>query len=285
MKNLIILTTAVSLVLSLGECNKTESVTISNAYAVSKTVTLPKGTITNYNQRSQTYHFRLPEAYAIVAENSDGSLSNLFTEGDLTCTCISPSNAGCSPFIANSPKGEIIGCSMNNCNTCMGKISNAKGESFDINKVNIIEKDNPIQFVLTLEEYRELQEPNAKIFDSKSSISRIQEFIAGFQSEHLTELREMTDIDHLKDIGYILAPVNFYGYRIYLPVDKSLKLNSTNPVINDLVALYNEGGGKYGCRCETNERGCRLKTKSLPLIGCATWCESGSCGSCTLVMD
>lgn len=284
MKQLILFKLSILMVLGLECCNKEQDVEINQDYSLTKTVTIPKGTFISFNKKRQTYHVKLPEEYAFVAENPDGSLSNLFTEGDLTCTCTSPSNGGCSPFVANGPKGEIIGCSMNNCTSCIGKLTTVRGEEFDINRVNILDKENPIQFILTLDEYRQLREPNAKIFEIKAFVTNMQNFISGFQSEHLDELRAMKDINYLKDIDYILAPINFYGYRMYLPVDKSLKLNVINPLINELVNFY-EDEGTYGCRCESNEKGCKLKTKFIPLIGSAVWCEAGSCGSCTLVMN
>lgn len=266
-------------------CSKGNSLKLDSNYLLSRGVTIPKGTLIHHNRKSNSYKIKLPEEYAFIAETEDGSLSKLYEEGELTCICNSPSNGGCSPFVVNGPKGEILGCSMNNCNSCNGKISTVKGESFDINKVNIIEKNNPIQFIVSLDEYRSLREANERIIEAKTSILKMQEFIRGFQSEHLEELHSLKNIDQLKSIGYILAPINFYGYRIYLPIDKSLKLNATNPLINELVALYEEDNGKYACRCETNEKGCMLKTKSIPLVGSAVWCESGSCGSCTLIMN
>jgi hypothetical protein len=285
MSNKYILISGLAVILSLVNCGKKDTFKIDSDYNLNKSVTIPRGTIINFNRQGQTIQIKLPEEYAFVAETPDGNLSDLFIEGSLTCTCNSPTNGGCSPFVANGPKGEIMGCSMNNCNNCTGKISTVKGESYDVSKVNIIEKDNPIQFILTLAEYQQLREPNDKIFEANKNICKIQGFISGFQSEHLEELRATKDINHLKEIGYLLAPINFYGYRVYLPIDRSLKLNATNPLINELVALYEEEIGKYSCRCETNERGCNLKTKSILFVGSAVWCESGSCGSCALILN
>lgn len=57
---------------------------------------------------------------------------------------------------------------------------------------------------------------------------------------------------------------------------------STNLDVNEVMAKYlADDGGKYSCKCNTDESGCILQKQSA-LIGGAVWCEAGNCGSCTL---
>ncbi|MGC4130348.1 MAG: hypothetical protein QM564_12520 [Bergeyella sp.] len=284
------------LLLTLFSCNDGEFTTEKD-YNINDQLVVPKGSTLKIDKTANSVDFKLPKGYVLIGETTDGQLSRLYEGGTLTCTCTSPSNGGCSPFVAQGPNGEITGCAMSNCTSCTGTVKgnvlsegggegDGETEILYLNKINVVKADDAINFVVDIKEFESLKNPTSEIMNSEFATKTISEFLKGFQSQNKEQLARTTDINRLKEIGYILVPVNFYGYRIYLPVDKSLKLNVANPMVNDVIAKYlDDGGGSYSCKCNTNEGGCVLKTKSIPLLGSATWCEAGKCGSCTMTSN
>mgnify|MGYP003592025815 CR=1 FL=1 len=278
------------ILLTFSSCNNREFTTDKD-YKINDQLVVPKGSVLKINNTNNSVDFTLPKGYVLIGETTSGQLSRLYEGGTLTCACSSPSNGGCSPFVAQGPKGEITGCSMSNCNSCTGTVkgkglTEGRVETLYLSKINIVKSNDAINFVVDLKEFESLKNPTSEIMNSEFATKTISEFIRGFQSQNLDALAKTTDVNKLKDIGYTLAPVNFYGYRIYLPVDKSLKLNVANPMINEVIAKYldDDSGSGYSCKCNTNEGGCVLKSKNV-LIGSATWCEAGNCGSCTMTSN
>jgi hypothetical protein len=271
--------------LTLISCDN-EAFKTEKDYKINEQLVIPQGSLLKINKESNSVDFLLPKGYVLIGETTDGQLSRLYAGGTLTCTCTSPSNGGCSPFVAEGPKGEITGCSMSNCSSCTGTVKGLSvngTETLYLNKINIVKSDDAINFVVDLKEFESLKNPTSEIMNTEFTTKIISEFLKGFQSQNKEQLARITNINELKDIGYKLVPVNFYGYRIYLPVDKSLKLNVVNPMVNEVIAKYLDNeDGSYSCNCNTNEGGCVLKTRSIPFLGSATWCEAGNCGSCTI---
>lgn len=258
-------------------------------YMVNEQLLIPKGSIFKFDKVNNRVDFTLPKGYALIGETVEGKLSGLYESGALTCDCTAPSGGGCSPFKAQGPKGIAMGCSVDKCNSCIGTIQ-GKGVTVDkvevlhLDKINIVKTDDIINFVVDLKEFESLKNPTSEIMNSEFAIKTISEFIEGFQRDNMDLLAKTTDVNKLKDIGYILVPINFCGYRIYLPVDTSLGLLSANPLINQVISKYldYDGVNGYSCVCNTKRAGCVLKSNNA-IIGSVTWCEAGKCNSCTLI--
>lgn len=285
MKNSILFLFLLIISTFITSCNyddKFESV--DKSFDVNQQFTLPSGSKFLIDKAANTVRFELAPGYALMGETSEGYLSKMYDGGTLTCNCSSPSNAGCSPFVATGPKGEITGCSMNNCTSCTGKISASKdgvSQEMLLEKTQIIETETPVSFVTETSEYDKLRNPTSKIMNSEFAKKELKNFLRGFQTNNAELLQKITDIDQLENIGYILTPLNFYGYKIFVPIDKTLNLTATNMAVNEVIAKLYDGGGKYSCKCNTDEGGCVL-TKQSVIIGGAVWCEAGSCGSCSM---
>lgn len=264
---------------------KREDQPLEKPLKIGRQLALPEGSFVRIDNANNTIHFKLAEGYVFIGENSKGELSRVYNEGTLTCKCSAPTKGGCSPFVANGPKGEITGCSMNNCISCTGTISasrTAATEEIKLEKLHIVDEGNPIKFITDLAIFDSLQSPTLKIMESDFVKTEVGRFSKTLQENNLSALKTIKDINKLNEIGYVLAPVDFYGYKIYVPVDQSKKLIVTNPIVNEVVAKLYNNEGEFSCKCNTTQSGCTLHQKNV-LIGGAVWCEADQCASCSLI--
>jgi hypothetical protein len=233
--------------------------------------------------------FILPKNYRLIGTTSS-TLQNtnvMLEDGGITCTC--SKGSGCSPFTASGPNGTIEGCAIGSgCTECKAtKSAIIAGDIVDFKSSDIIDLGIGISLVIDKAELKSLKSPISTLFEIPYIQEKLQEYGSEYQNNQLDKVRNAKQISDLPS-GYAMMPVNVYGRMVLLPLEYA-KIKSSGTItialmdkaVSDFIEEIMEDG-KASCKCNSGSSGCSLKSKSIPFIGSATWCDAGSCTSCTL---
>lgn len=250
-------------------------------------VALPEGTILKpaIDQEGKPYiKFVLPEGYKLIGVTANSRTPAVFADGSITCEC--SKGTGCSPFSASGPGGTVEGCALGSgCTECKASRSAfLRGTKVLLKESDIINTKAGISLVINAKDLTEMKTPIASMFDLSFAQKDLLNFAETHQFNQIEKARNAKIVSDLP-VGYKMMPVNMYDRIVLLPLeydriklDGSISMFFMDKAVSEFIEMEDSGAS---CKCTSGSFGCALKTKSV-IIGSATWCEAGSCTSCTL---
>lgn len=267
---------------------------------------LPKGTVLSEARDASGrpfVHFALPEGYKLVSASRSGTGDvQLFDGGGLTCTC--DEGSGCSPFVAQGPRGEVTGCALSSgCTRCTAEVAasmaGATGEIIlgSDQEVDILHVAAGVSFITDPEELEALSCPRGVVLRHDGFTQGVAKFLDGFQIADRDAARRATSRAELPD-GYTMMFINAYGKAMRVPIQRGVTIsevvarntfllrggNTGEPTVSARVAASGDAGtdGATTCTCLSGSSGCEYKRQRAWPLGYAEWCEAGGCTSCRI---
>lgn len=288
----------------LGPDTKNTSVTLPEDFKLEGTdITFPKGTVLKRLENNPyTLAFELPEGvimYDKAAKTSftfptgptlPGSGGTDFSgSGTVSCTCTAGS--GCSPFIADL-KQKTVGCVMGNqCSTCTKTV---KTKGVPIDSPDIVDTRVDMEFISREEDMVETTSPNLAFLNLPQVQEELRYYARAFYlgSPAVKEKVMTAKTAEALPEGYVIQAISIFGRSMYAPYPAE-----RDPLLVAFGQYYYDphdkragrgtifsfpGATQPSCTCSGGGEGCSLKTQTIPFMGTITYCDAGTCKTCTL---
>lgn len=272
----------------LGPDTRNESITLAAPLALEDGLVLPEGTVVSKDAADPyALNYRLPEGHKVVTKSPGGRYNYEFS-GKITCSCTA--GTGCSPYVAKIGGSTASGCVMSKtCTQCKQSTSSTSPGM----PLAIINFDLGVEYVTNPQAKAATVSPTAGFLDIPAVQEALQQFAKGCQRTNLEEVYKAKHYSQLPE-NYVIAAVSVFGRLVFVPVDASISTFVASRFTNDYVfgtgsaaagrTAY-DFSSKASCKCDSGTTGCKLGTKSVPLVGSVTYCDAQTCRTCTLITN
>ena len=202
-----------------------------------------------------------------IGTDKRGNNFKIAAGGTKTVSCDCIGTGKCNPFTASGPLGSTSGCA-GDCDKCSQKQSSI----VNINGTTVLHggyfnTDFSVHFMKSGEEYPSVFKELLDLHDYEIEHNKI--ITDAFNGLPIVSYK-------IDENGYLIAPDNHLFIGVVIFGRASLILVPTTYA--KLVA----GGGATTASCSCSNGNCSKKSKSIPILGSATWCEGDCTGTCTL---
>ncbi len=223
---------------------------------------IPQGSTIQTNEDA-TLSITPPTGWIYVGTIKNSTETFTVAGGQATVSCDCKTSGTCLPFTASGPLGSTSGCAggCSDCNmkqsaTISGEIFSSGGYlNFNVQPRIILEVEN---YPASFKEMNNVPEVAAKI----------QQFLDQVYAGATVPEVPIENNYLIAPAGYLMAMVDICGRATTLVIPET--------------AMIAGGAGSATASCACTNGTCTVKTKTIPFVGSASWCEGVCSGTCSL---